>query len=557
MSSVANFTVHEELSVSNRAESVREALDQHIPSVDEQLEFTVYLGSLHETLVEVLSAAPEVMRTNPYFYHAYEPGGKPPEGVIRMRAVRRDLTDTMLQSAERMSDATMAQANSGWTLLMLTWCVVGQLSIAIERVRLADPLWLDGESLERNELLTVSGGIRDVPRMSMREMREALNVLRDRLYMLDTIDAAIMRYILALEHRAAQFAHQTVLDDRDYDCKTWLRTTADGTHCVTNGYVATMAWWFVWLKRHCRWYMNMSRPAFLADCKDTGRIVRVTPETTLTDRRYVISFIGAFAERLNTVDHEQEFLAIAKHYAASPGDIEEHSYVYGMGGIETATVQDIVSKRRTPEATSYIGLRKLKRNLSQWIVSQRARERCSGRGRFVGGGSSCEAFLEQLAVLHVFDQLFVSKMKLRWASWFALLLLPQGPGFETSVKRALVRGMPFVVQRAGRFACVVPRLPDDALLSREAIERRLGIVEPERHYERVAAVMYDGADVWDALTVWTRFMLDAWDGRIEAAAKRSAPLLRRLLKPPAAAATDSSRSAASQRRESNIVRMPV
>jgi len=535
--------------VSGRAESVREALDQRVPALSEQLEYTVYLRALHESFVAVLSSPVDVMRSNPYFFYDSD---QDPSGVQAMRTTRAHLVSVMLEHAEAMSEPSMAQANSGWTLFMLTWCVVGQLSLALERVRVRAPRWVDGEILERNEVLTSSGGVADVPRMSMLELREAMDVLRARMYMLDTIDAAFLRYVLALEHRAAQFAHQTASGRDNYDCKLWLRK--DGT--VTHGFMATMAWWFVWLKRHCRWYLNMSAPNFFGDRKDAGRIVRIDSDAATPDRRYVTGFLINFSATLNTVDHRKEFMAVAKHYEAMPGDLEVHSYVYGMGGIEQATVQDIVSRCKTPEATSYVGLRKHKRDLSEWLHSQSTRERLTGRGRFVGGGASCEAFIEQLAVLHTFDQLFVAKLQLRWARWFVVLLMPMGAGFEDAVKRGIVRGLPFIVQRAGRFGCVVPRLPEGSLMTRNTIERRLGL-DDGTCYQSNAAVLYDGTDAYDAITVWSRFMLDGWGGRVDAANKRCAPLLRRILSPPHTAAASSSSSMASLVARANVVRMRV
>jgi len=527
MSTVLNLHTHDALSVSGRADSVREALEQRVPKWAEQLEYVTYVRALHVSMVNVLSTPVNIMRSNPYFYAG---------GASKLNSVRTLLIDTMLMHAEMMSDASCAQANSGWTMLMLTWLVVGQLSIALERLRDNVPVWLDGTVLERNELLTTSGGIADVARMSMLELRAALNVLRDRIFMIDTFDATLMRYILALELRAAQFAHQTVSYPSDYDCLVWLRCRSSSSNRqVSLGYLATMAWWFVWLKRHCRWYLNMSAPSFYADVKRPGRVVTTT--TMLTGRLHFIQFVTMYARTLNTVDHEQEFAAMAKTYAASIGDVEEHSYIYGMGGIEEATVQDIVSRRRTPEATSYIGLRKLKRPLLTWIESQQTRERLVGRGRFVGGGASCEAFIEQLAILHVIDALFVAKLKLKWARWFVVAILPQGNAYETTVKRAITRGLPFIVQRAGRFGCIVPQLPPNAPVSRRIIEQRLGLPNPSD--EPCASVLYDGADVYDAIIVWAKFMLDAWDGRVVRANKRLGPLLRQMLTPISVARSSS------------------
>ena len=100
--------------------------------------------------------------------------------------------------------------------------------------------------------------------------------------------------------------------------------------------------------------------------------------------------------------------------------------------------------------------------------------------------------------------------------------------FETSVRQALDMHMPFIVQRLGRFACVVPPLPTDLDESRAVIEARLGLDDTDDNAD--ATVLYDAVSALDALAIWTRFMHDAWAGRVHHAPMvRLQPLLAALL----------------------------
>jgi len=535
--------VHEAISVSGRADSVHEALERNVPPLSKLLEFITYLHSLQACLVMVLSGN---IRDNPYFYqpHADSSIGAPLdcEGVCKLRAIRQQLVDLMLENAESMTNTAMAQSSSGWTMLMLTWIVVGQLTLCIERVRVRPMSRLNELTLERNELLTSSGGTRDVPHMSMCELRTALNVLRDRLNMLDDVDGTVVRYTLLLEHRAAQFACRSVANLADYDCGVWARR--DGS--ITQGYIATMAWWFVWIKRYITWYLRLSTPSYFSNSIGHGRICHLFTPTNAAGRpgklaapvgrAAIVAFVEMFAATLNTRDHEGEFVNVAKMYNVAPGDLDEHTYVHGMGGVERATVQDVVGRRRTPEATSYIGLSKFRRPLVQWVRSFVRRTQLVGRGRFVGGGASCEAFIEQLAILHIVNAVFVAKLQFNWISLFVITHRGADVRYEQRVQQALANGMPFIVQRCGRFACVVPAPPSEYAHSilttsmHAVVEAHLGIDEGElgsgNDDNEYVAVMYDCADVFDAVTVWARFMLECWGGNIKHANKRLAPLLR-------------------------------
>jgi hypothetical protein len=514
--------VHDELSVSGRAESVRDALEQDMPHDWAELEFITYLHSLQECLCELLSAGVSV-RSNPYFIS--NDNSATARGYDRLRLVRSQLVETMLQSAERLSDATMAQAASGWNVLMLIWCVVAQLSVAIERTRDDDLSELDESSLRRNEVMRWSGTVDDVQHYSMLELVTAIDVLRDRLNCLDTIDSALVRYILSLELRAAHFVTRVESDADEYNARVWIKSERQ----VTLGFVAACSWWFVWLKRYVHAYLRLSSPRFFSSEVSTGCVRSIGRDIDLVGRASVIAFVEKYAASLNTDAHQKEFLRIARQYTVAPGDLDEHTYVYGMNGVERASIQDVVGRKRTPEGTTYVGIRQFNRPLVNWVRSIVRRAQLMGRGRFVGGGASCEALFEQLAVLHCVNALFVARLDVKFVQWFVITMRAAGPKFEQHVQRAISNGWPFLVQRCGRWACVVPAPTDRRATTVDVVEALLGLDYGDSRSSEAAATLYDGSDVFDALTVWFRFMIECWDGRIGQSSKRRLrPLLERI-----------------------------
>jgi len=515
--------VHEEVSVSGAgAESVRDVLEQDTPFDWAELEFITYLHSLQECLTSLLGAGSSV-RSNPYFISPAN--DRVARGHERLRKVRAQLVDTMLQSAERLSDSTMAQAAGGWNVLMLIWCVVAQLNIAIDRTRDAPLIEIDESSLRRNEVMRWAGGIDSVGHYSMLELVAALDVLRDRLNCLDTIDGAIVRYVLSLEMRAAHFVTRIETNVDDYNARVWLK----GERCVTLGFVAACAWWFVWLKRYVHVHLRLSSPRFYASEVSAGCVRTINARTDVVGRAAVIAFVEKYAASLNTDDHQKEFLKIARDYTVAPGDLDEHSYVFGMNGVERASVQDVVGRRRTPEGTTYVGIRQFNRPLVNWVRSIVRRAQLAGRGRFVGGGASCEAFFEQLAVLHCMNALFVARLNVKFVNWFVITMRGAGPKFEHCVQRAISHGWPFIVQRSGRWACVVPAPTDRRATTVDVVEAMLGLDYGDARSAEASATLYDGADVFDALTVWLRFMVECWGGRIgQSSSRRLKPLIERI-----------------------------
>ena len=518
--------LHERLEVDGQADSIREALDFELPPVRTRtLEYATHLRSLQTCFSLVLASD---IRANPYFLAA---------GAGQLRRLRTALTATMLEHAEYLGDARLAQSANGWTLLMATWMVLAQTLLCLDRIRPPSeaaeaasdddddesvPLSGDlDESLDRNELRTTARGSADVPAMSMAEMRLALDVFRDRLTCLDGVDGALTRYLLRLELRAAEFACGGA-DAGDYDVTDWAR----GSLVVTAGFVATMAWYFVALKRALHTYLRMSAPSYYATTLSPGRVV---PAAAATDRRAVAAFLDRYVRSLSTDDHEQAFAKIVQPYTVGAGDLEAHSYVYGMCGLEPATVRDVISRRYTADAVSYSATRKYRRSISDWWTAGERRADLT-RGRHVGGGAACEAPFEQLAVLYIVNTLFVSKQHIPWGSWFLVTSRATGIEYEAHVRRGILVGMPFIVQRLGRYACIVPAIPVTGARRAQIEAAAIGLPADDDGVDDDACALYETNSALDAVCVWARFMADGWLGRVHhSTGVRLGPLLAALL----------------------------
>ncbi len=437
------------------------------------------------------------------------------------RAQRDRLVRITLARAEHLADARVALGPSGWTLLMGTWAAAAMLMLLAPdepvRERTSDVL-------ARNHVLTTAGGVADVPDMSLSELQLALDVLRERLVTsLDGTDDVLVRYIRALETRAAQFLVRAVVDKDEYDVPQWSTTLPDGGQALSSGGVASLAWYLTLAKRHVMVYMRMSRLEFYSTALRAGyahRAVRAERDVAALDR-----FFDKYAPSLDAIDHEEMFGSLARTHLVAPGDLEAHAYIHGMCGIEEATVRDVVSARRSPDAVSFIATRRFRRPVVEWW-----RALCDARRTNARVGE--EYHVQQLIVLYMVNTLVVAQEHVPWAHWFVVSSAGAThcalATFESRVRRAIVTGLPFIVQRLGRYACIVPQVPEDA--SRRDIERAHVAVAIDVDEHEVGTVLYDTADIIEALAVWARFMLDGWQGRVHHAPNvRLEPVLRAML----------------------------
>lgn len=497
--------------------SLSDLLQRPLPHPErETLEFQSFLAALQTSLARVLSTD---VASNAFLV---DDDGADTDAMRALRALHRALVADIMSRAEFLGDVRLAQCGNGWTLLMVAWCVAAHCVVVFACARAdAPPTDVDETTLDAAELITTAGGLADVPTMSMSELRLAIDVLRDRFYSLDTLDGTLMRYVLALEARASDFVVGRAVD-ADYDVLAWL--VPGTTTTLTAAYLASMAWYFATMKRHLVVMLRMAHPNFFATTLLPGALLVVAQPTR--DAAALAAALERHAGSLGTKEHKESFSALSRTALLAPGDVQADSYEFGMAGIEQSTLNDVLGRRRTLDAVAHIFTRKYKRSLLEWWRAGRRRLELTG-GRLVGGGAASEAPIEQLAVFYIINSLFVARLHIPWAAWF-LLLARNLTDYERRVRTAINAGLPFIVQRLGWFACIVPPVPESGS-PRAIIEARLGIVNTGD--DDRGCVMYDARDALDALAIWLRFMHDGWNGRIHhAPSVRLRPIIGPLLR---------------------------
>lgn len=522
---------------SERAESARDALDRPLPSIARACEQVSYLEQLHECLGVLLQGN---IRENPYFFAPAPHGpGQVTPGLAALRKKRVELHRCMLEHDNVVGSAEDATRVPGWNRLMLLWIVAGQVSICVSRLQArrdpSDPAVEECEwDLLCNELLTTPGGMEDVTRMSMTELRRAVDVFRDRLFMVQGKATSFAAYLSALELRAAEFACGVVGDPLDFDNPRMV----DEQHPskVSRSFIATAAWHFTWIRRHLLDARQTCSASFYQAPRGRGVLQCHADAVCAGDegagfhrlRASVVAFAVRCAGGLDTADHERTFSRHASKYNVSPGDMDAHSHVYGMGGAEQSTLEDVVAKRMTPKAATWAVREKWRRPMTSWVKGAVAR---GGKG--TGGGAACEAAVEQQAVLYAINAMFMRKHKVKWLRWFVITHRGAGREFQTKVRQALRNKLPFLFQCLGRWACCVPKLPEPHEHEVVHVQNSLFCKGGEEEGENIApsdCAVYLCDDAFGACALWALFLRESWGGGIAHSQKNVMPLLEDMLR---------------------------
>lgn len=524
---------------SERAESARDALERALPPMAQAFEQVSHLEQLHQCLGVLLQGN---IRDNPYFYDAPLPEGRVPPGLAALRKKRVELHRFMLQHDGVIGSSDDATRVPGWNRLMLFWIVAGQVSICVSRLRQGPREGEDPEvdvcqwDLLRNELLTTQGGIEDVTRMSMLELRRAVDLFRDRLFMLHGNITSFSAYLCALELRAAEFACGLVSDPLDFDFPPMVDTQHPSS--VSRSFIATCAWHFTWLRRHLLDARQTGHAQFYETPGGRGVLLCRADEFGANTgfralRASVVSFALQCSATMDTPDHERNFSRHASKYNVSPGDMDAHSHVHGMGGAEQSTVEDVVSRRMTPKAATWAVREKWRRPMSGWIKAAVAR---AGKG--TGGGAACEAAIEQQAALYLLNAMFMRKHQVKWLAWFVVTHRGAGRQFQTKVLQALRNKLPFLLQHLGKWACCVPKLPEPHMHEVVHVQNSLfsdpaaGNDEDDEgvHIAPSDCAVYVCDDVFGAAALWALFLRECWDGNIAHSQKNVTPMLNDILR---------------------------
>ena len=257
--------------------------------------------------------------------------------------------------------------------------------------------------------------------------------------------------------------------------------------------------------------------------------------TFLTRRMSVYAFTQSVADAMDTADHRREFSVAASPYNVSPGDMDAHSHVYGLSGVERSTIRDVVGVRQCAAATTYAARDKWNQKMGNFIRSALDRAALNGAERRVGGGAGSEAQLEQLAVLHTLNNFFLGRMRVQFLHWFVITHRGAERSFQLQVQKAVRNGLPFIFQHLGRWACCVPKVPPP--LTPRVIEMTTNLIGRSDVDEdddgmgegNVGGALYLCQDVAGAVAVWATFLTEGWGGQIHHSGKKLGPALRAML----------------------------
>ena len=390
---------------------------------------------------------------------------------------------------------------SRFTLLYLVYAHV-LLLCAPAAAAAAAAGYVPPRALVKRSLVCFDGS--DVMRYSMSELRLAYDVLRQALDCGNWLpDEHVVRYVRALELRGAQLLLGAG-GAGDDDEPEWCDEHGGNEACAE-----TLAWWGAHVRRAVSDALDVASPRALATCaRGDARCVRAAAPDAAA-RAAVLARLRALARRASTEDDRRDLARVCAPYDTLLGDADVHSALYPLTG--RATVRDVVTRERTPDAASYaVFVKYVERPLHEWL------DAFDG-----GGGDECdhERLQSALCALHLVDRYFVGRHKLPWASWYLALL--RAADYGARVRRAAVNGgVPYVVQRMGaRFACVVPL---------HAAPRRGGAPPRMRVYARARGWLRDDdggvpppsllvlecRDALDALTLWFECTLHGAGGLV-------------------------------------------
>jgi hypothetical protein len=510
--------LHETVSISEEGvQSLRDALERDaIPPTHKPLQQLAFLRDCQASLTGVLLEPPP----DPDIAGAY---------VGPLRRLRARLSALLECDAEVLGAPSDGHRVPGWNRLMLAWIVQCQVHTVLLRMGGPDALVLAFDAsrsryLRRNEVVVFEGR---VGAYSMSQLRLALDTLRCRLDVLDIVRRDLAQYVGALEARVAVLLCTLVDEPGARDVRMWagapLPTAQHAAAAAAanrpppppppnRSFAVMTAWWFVWIKRYIHACIDIGSGVLLPHRRAAVPLRQTLqepwwPGDTLGEA--VAAFLLRYARSQRTDEHLRSFRTLAMRYEVWPGELEVQTHLYGLSGAERATVRDVLVRERTEDAASHIVFKKYKRSLQAWIESAVRRRLGVGNDMRPLGGGGTEACIERLAVLHALNAYFSSRLRVPWAAWFVCLMRSATTSefFLLNAQKAVHNGLPFIVQRMGRYAVWAGR---------------------EGAGYAATGLLYDVRDIFDAIGLWALFVLDGHGGRLHGH-KACAPLLRLLI----------------------------
>lgn len=504
--------------------SLCETLDRRIPPTNCAQQQTSFLCDLQSGIEVCLTGD---VTENPYFMAGSR------VGLNKLHKMRSRLSQLMLSDTAALTSVKDRHRLPHWNRLMGVWISLCSVQVLLFQIRppvvAADP----DDDLGYCELYLPPnrGGLRQILAYSMSELRLAIEVLCARVELLTRVTPVVHQYVALIELRCAQFVLGSGVTEEQYDVPDWR---IEERPVASIKFVVESMWRMLAVKRLLDTFVIVSDVTFYEKAvAGRAEIVpldsargRVSPALLQT----IVDFLYERSGHMTTDDHCRSLKKSIRKYDVSPGDCDVHTQLYTKHSVDPATPPQVIGRERSPTAVEYVRIDKYKRTPAEWITSLLERRELLGAGNHTrGSGCYSEAAHEQLTVVHVINMAFQSAMTLNWITWFIVSQRASQAKFIINIMKAIRTGLPFIVQRLGRFSCCVPNMPRDR--DQLAIEQYINpeLVVPENRPGRQArAVLYECHDIVEAFALWAAWTYYAHDGIIHSKCD-TAPLLRKIL----------------------------
>ena len=515
----------ETLSIVDRANTLQESLNKSIPPNSPPHIQIRYLTDLYDSLTTCLLGD---VTKNPYFM-----SGKR-MGLQRLMAMRSALSRLMLGHTKALTDIKERHRLPQWNRLMLVWVTLCSVHALLARIdppanRVDHEGWLEYCELHCPNRQRVA----DILSYRMSSLRLTLEMLCSRIELLTEVPKIVHYYVSLVEIRCAQFVTGADVVAEDYNVPDWHRL--DRT-VANNRFVVECMWRLLAVKRQLDTYTTLGKRSFYA--KSIGRKNERAEIVPMNSQRATASsellaaiepFVRQQAANMNTSDHKRSMKKRLNKYDVFPGDCELHTQLFNKRTVKQATPSQIIGRDRSPTAVEYVRIDKYKREPGEWIDELFSRRELNGPGNHTrGSGAFSEAAHQQAALLHVVNMAFRVKMKITWIEWFVVSQRSSDSQFIVNVLKGIRSGLPFIIQRLGRYACCVPKIPHDR--DRTTIEQYINPEMPasDQQQPNTDIVLYECHDVIEAFALWTAWTYYAFDGIVHSKC-RITPLLRQIL----------------------------
>lgn len=492
-----------------------------------------------------------------------------------LRRLRASLSTMLMHFAEKMGPQSgdKERVPGGWTRFTLAYAVAlrctSVLLVAAES-RVADALArydaAQSRYLTRNGFVCFPGpGATSALSMSQLELA-AGDVLRARLDSADSMHPDLHTYVSALEARCAALAFPNgalPVTREDFDNLSWTQEVPHASSVtgkgsaqaralpeVTSAFFNVTAWWFVWTRRYINSYVRVSERSFwsktylphaFAGHEHAAERVETGPYVTVPWTGGVpqaLQFMERFSKTLSTDEHARAWKTrTGTKFEVLPGDFDVFSCRGGAAADEQPTVRGVLDVMRTTAQARYSAFGRYKRPIYEWLAAAKTRVVLT-QGKL--GGAPPGHLHEQLAFLHVTNTYFLSLRKVPWFAHYTVFQRAGHMKLAVGVQKAARNGVPFLVQRFGRWACCVPvQDPHERTRSRafdvagfeERVARRVGeaggasvVRETQKRRTqgaREGAVeidsvqIYEAPNAYTAVTLWCAAVLEGpWQGTL-------------------------------------------